>query len=307
MKLIDNILVIMDASTEYQASLVQAIKIAKQTSATIDLFLVAYNTDFISHFGLNQTQLDSAKKEYLATKTRWIKTYATEVKALDINVNIDVVWHSDVSNAILAKVGGKDYSIVIKSTKQDSLIDKIFFTPSDWHLLEHCSAPVLLTKKAENSSYQQIMSAINPYIDQYDDAKLDNEILKANLAMANLFGGKSHVCHCYDPKNAELWQNMSKIGLCDSLDHSDFNNGKNEIEKKTKTIFEKLLIDFTFDESLIHIVEGCPVDEIPELVKSEKVDLLVMGMCNNGKYIGNTIEKVLDNVECDLLSIKFPG
>ena len=294
----------MNVSAEYQASLVQAIKIAQKTSASIDLFLVAYNSHFVNPLGFNQQQLETSKKEYLATKERWIKTYANEVMALDITVNIDVVWHSDTSRAILEKVEGNDYSLVIKSTKQDSLLEKIFFTPSDWHLLEHCEVPVLLTKNVKSGSYQHVMSAINPHLQGEKAGTLDTEILGANLTMANLFGGKSHVFHCYDAKNAKLWQNISQIGFCNGLSNTEFNNLVDEEEKNTKTIFETLLIDFTFDEKLIHIVEGSPVDKIPEMVNAKKIDLLVMGMCNNGKYIGNTIEKVLDNIDCDLLSIK---
>lgn len=304
MKLNSSILVVMDANAEYQASLVQALKIAKKTSVDVELFVVAYSSDFVNPLGFNQEQLENGKTEYLATKKRWVETYATEVKSLGIKVSVDVVWHSDISSAILEKVAGTNISLVIKTAKQDSLINKIFFTPSDWQLLEHCLVPVLLTKNAQSTPYQQIMSAINPSVNQGDSTLIDAEILQASLTMSRMFDAQAHVCHCYDAKDAQLWRNISQIGLCNSLDITDFQTSTNEAEIKTKSIFERLLIDFTFDENLIHIVEGSPLKKIPALVKSKSVDLLVMGMCNNGKYIGNTIEKVLDNVDCDLLSIR---
>jgi len=49
MKSIESILVVMDSSSTHQAALVQAIKIAKKMSARIDLFLVAYKRQFVSH------------------------------------------------------------------------------------------------------------------------------------------------------------------------------------------------------------------------------------------------------------------
>tara|TARA_B100000809_G_scaffold140667_1_gene138220 strand:- start:1080 stop:1226 length:147 start_codon:yes stop_codon:yes gene_type:complete len=36
--------------------------------------------------------------------------------------------------------------------------------------------------------------------------------------------------------------------------------------------------------------------ELPNVVKLCQIDLLVMGMSNNGKFIGNTIEKILNNI-----------
>ena len=115
MKSIESILVVMDSSSTHQAALVQAIKIAKKMSARIDLFLVAYKRQFVSHWNFNQEQLDVLKKGYLVSQIDWLKTFVPEIEAMDIKVSIDVVWHSDVSPAILTEIASNDTSMVIKS------------------------------------------------------------------------------------------------------------------------------------------------------------------------------------------------
>ena len=307
MRLIKNILVVMDSMSDHQAALVQAINIAEKTSAGIELFLVVYNSQFVSHWNFNQAQLDALKQEYIASKTRWLETYLTEVKALNLVANIDDVWHSDVSCAVLAKVASADVSMVIKSTKQDSTINKIFFTPGDWQLLEHCKVPLLLTKNISNYSYQNIMAAVNPEKTPDKAEGSDTKILEAGLVMAELFDGQIHVSHCYQPIGVELWQGMSSVGMDHSLVNGDFNDYSDAIKHHHKIIFDELLRDYAFDEELTHLVAGSAEYELPELVKSYQIDLLVMGMGNNGKFIGNIIEKILDNVECDILSIKCPN
>ncbi|MEI6894498.1 MAG: universal stress protein [Colwellia sp.] len=302
MQLIKRILVVMDDSTDHQASLVQAIKIAEKTSASIELFLVVYKNQLISHWLFNEAQQKVIKNEYLATKLRWLETYAAEVMLLDINVSIDVVWHTDMSCAILAKIAANNTSMVIKSTKQDSTISKIFFTPSDWQLLEHCSVPLLLTKNVSETSYNQVMAAVDPEKNQAKS--LDGDVLQAGLAMAELFDGQVHVCHCYEPIGAELWQGITAVEMENTLDNGDYNVYTDAIKQHHSVAFTQLLSDYAFDETLIHLVAGSAVDEIPAVVKAHDVDLLVMGMSNNGKYMGNTIEKILDNIECDVLSIK---
>lgn len=309
MKAIKRILVVMDSSTDHQASLVQAINIAEKTSATLELFLVAYHSDFVSHWNFSQTQLDALQQEYIASKVRWLESYLPEIKALDIVVHIDVVWHSDVSCAILAKVTSDDFSMVVKSTKKDTTINKIFFTPSDWQLLEHCSVPLLLTKNINQHSYHTIMAAIDPDKTDAKGEKLDIKVLKEGVAMAELFDGQAHVCHCYQPIDLELWQGMSSVGMSSvgmnySLANGDFNDYKDKIKSHHKIAFDELLSNFSFDDELTHLVVGSAEDELPKLVQAHNVDLLVMGMSNNGKFIGNTIEKILDNVKCDILSIK---
>jgi len=301
MKSIESILVVMDSSSEHQAALVQGIKIAKKTSARIDLFFVAYNSQFVSHWNFNQDQLDILKKEYLVSKVAWLKTFVPEIEALDIKVSIDVVWHSDVSTAILAEVASNNTSMVIKSTKKDSLINKVFFTPNDWQLLEHCSVPLLLTKNISDYPYKKIMGAVNPDNTQDKSGQLDIDIIKATEKMAEFYGGKAHVCHCYEPIGIELWQGLTSLGADQSIDFNDYTDATT---KHHKASFYKLLADYSFDEECTHLVPGCPKNELPVFVKEEQVDLLVMGMNNNGKFIGNTIEEVLGHIDCDLLSIK---
>ncbi|KGJ86613.1 universal stress protein [Colwellia psychrerythraea] len=304
MKKIANILVVMDAASDHQSALVQAINIAEKTSANIELFLVAYNSQFVSHWNFSQAQLDVLQKEYIASKLRWLETYSLEVKSLDIVVNTDVVWHSDLSCAVLAKIASIGASIVIKSTKQDSTLNRIFFTPADWQLLEHCPVPLLLTKNVCNYSYRTMMAAVDPERTHDKPEMLDANILQAELVMAELFDSEVHVCHCYQPMGIELWQGLNAVGMDHSIASGDFNDYSDAIKFHHQVVFDELLSQYTFDEKSTHLVAGSPEYELPELVKTHEVDLLVMGMGNNGKFIGNTIEKILDNVECDILSIR---
>jgi len=221
---------------------------------------------------------------------------------MDIKVSIDVVWHSDVSPAILTEIASNDTSMVIKSTKQDSLINKIFFTPNDWQLLEHCSVPLLLTKNMSDSPYQKIMGAVNPNKPRDGGEQLDVDIIDAALVMAELYDGKAHVCHCYEPIGKELWQGLISLNV---EEKSNFNDYSDATTKHHETSLNQLLNDYSFEDENTHLVPGCPVDELPILAKKEKVDLFVMGMNNNGKYIGNIIEEVLGHIDCDLLSIRY--
>lgn len=294
----------MDPKSDHQPALVQAIKIAKQTSATISLFVVAYNSDFVSHWNFNQEQLSALQNEYVGTKLRWLETYLTEIKMQGINAKLDVIWHPDFSSAVVAKVASSDISLVIKSTKQYSTIKKIFFTPSDWQLLEHCPAPLLLTKSLDDSGYNKIMAAVDPEKSHDKPDSLDSKILSAAQMMSKLFDASINVCHCYQPIGIELWQGMSSVGMDHSLINGDFNDYSEAIKRHHQVAFDTLLKDYDFDEQSTHLIAGSAEFELPEIVKAKQVDILVMGMGNNGKFIGNLAEKILDNVECDILSLK---
>ena len=124
------------------------------------------------------------------------------------------------------------------------------------------------------------------------------------MTIAELSGATTHVCHCYQPIGIELWQGMSSVGMDHSLVNGDFNDYREAIKHHHQAAFDELLSDYSFDDESTHLVAGSAEFELPDLVKTNQVDLLVMGMGNNGKFIGNLVEKILDNVECDILSLK---
>jgi len=304
MKTIKHILVIMDPKSDHQPALVQAIKIAKKLSATVELFVVAYDSNFVSHWNFNKEQLAGLQKEYVSSKLRWLETYVTEAEMQGVHTKLDVIWHAGFSSAVVAKVASSNVSLVIKSTKQYSTLKKIFFTPSDWQLLEHCPVPLLLTKSLSVVSYDQVMAAVDPGKNNEKPEDLDAKILSVTMTMADLFDASAHVCHCYQPIGIELWQGMSSVGMDHSLVNGDFSDYSDAIKHHHQVAFEQLLSDYDFDKNSSHLVAGSAEFELPELVKANHVDLLVMGMANNGKFIGNTVEKILDNVDCDILSLK---
>ncbi len=59
------------------------------------------------------------------------------------------------------------------------------------------------------------------------------------------------------------------------------------------------------------ILEGNPTVELLNYVEQESIDLLVMGMLSRtglrGFFIGNTPEKIMDDIDCSILVVKPKG
>ncbi len=74
---------------------------------------------------------------------------------------------------------------------------------------------------------------------------------------------------------------------------------------------ERLLAKLSLAKNRCHLVLGSPEEAIPKFATREGIDLIVMGTVARtgipGLLIGNTAEKILDSVECDVLSIKPEG
>ncbi len=298
----------MDPMCEQQPALARAISIAKQTSATVELFLVAYNRQLVNHWTFDAEQLALLQKEYLASQLRWLETYVNDVVGQGLTVNLDVQWHKDIATAVLDKTEQVSADMVFKSTHQHPRLNRLFFTPTDWRLLQHCHVPLLLAKPLKEAdkftAYQIIMAAVDPVNANDKPANLDKAILDASVAFTALFSADIHITHCFQPVGLELWQGMSSVGMDQSIPMVDFNEYQKSIENYHQKSLDELVKDYGFDDSSLHLVSGEVEFELAELVQNTHVDLLVMGMGDNVGFIGNTVEKILDNVHCDILSVK---
>jgi len=313
MKTIKHILVVMDPMCEQQPALTRAIGLAKQTSATIELFLVAYSRQLVNHWTFDTEQLAILQKEYVASQLRWLETYVNDVVKQGLTVKIDIEWHKNIVRAVLEKATQVGADIVIKSTHQHPTLNKLFFTPTDWSLLQHCHVPLLLAKSSIESnnkasyqgiSYRVIMAAVDPAKSNDKPANLDNAIIDMSVGLAALFEADIHVSHTYQPVGLELWQGMSSVGMDQSLPTMDFNEYRQHLEAIHQRLLDELVKGYGFEPSSLHLVSGEVEFELTTLVQDNQVDLLVMGMGDKVGFIGNTVEKILDNVRCDILSVK---
>jgi len=304
MKTIERILVVVDHMTDHQPAISKAIYLAKQSSASIELFLVVYSSQLVSHWSFDKKQMKAMKDEYIASKFRWLETYLSDVVAQGLTVKLDVCWHKNFVEAVLEKSESSNADLVVKSTHQHPSFNKIFFTPSDWQLLQQSNAPLLLVKKQTKSHYKTIMAAVNPTKDEGKEAGLDNTILDTSIGLVALCEASIHICHCYQPLGFELWQGMSSVGMEQSVASPSFEEYQQGIKEHHQKLFDELLEDFGFDEYSTHLVEGEVEYELPQLVDKYQTDLLVVGMGNEVKFFGNSVENILDNVHCDILSVK---
>ncbi|MCW8832561.1 MAG: universal stress protein [Colwellia sp.] len=313
MKAIKHILVVMDPMREQQPALTRAISLAKLTSANIELFLVVYNKQLVSHWTFDAEQLALLRKDYLSSKLRWLETYVNEVVEQGLMVKLDIKWHKNIATAVLDKAEQVSADIVIKSTHQHPTLNKLFFTPTDWRLLQQCHKPLLLVKSPtdtlsnhveQTSNYKVIMAAVDPAKAHDKPAGLGKVIIDASAGLAALFEANIHVSHCYQPVGIEMWQGMSSVGMDQSLPMMDFKEYQQSIEDYHQKLFDELVDDYGFEYSSLHLVSGEVEFELAELVQKKQVDLLVVGMGDNVGFTGNTVEKILDNVHCDILSVK---
>lgn len=299
----------MDPNREDQPALDKAIYLAKAYDASIELLLVVYNRGLLTNLFFNKDELEAAKQGYINSQKRWVESFLTDTHDASIKRTVNVVWHKPLYEAVIQQASEINADLVIKSTHHHPTINKVFFTPNDWQLLKACPVPLILAKSRNKPEYKNIMCAIDPSHDHQKPETLDAQIIAAGQSVADKLGADNRVCHCYSPIEYQLWSDIG-MGMGVGMGPSDFTMGENnyndyinELKQGLQDQFDKVVNQFAFEADHRHLVEGYPEQLLPELVDEFKIDLLTIGTVYHSGLVGSTAEKILDMVNCDILSV----
>jgi universal stress protein E len=301
---IKHILVVMDPTIDEQPALFKAIEIAKRFDASIELFLVVYHSGLAPKWFNQEHPQEHIISDYLKTKQRWLDTYLSLVTRENISVSSEVRWHKPLYAEILKKITECHADMVIKSTHQHPVLDRLLFTPNDWQLLKCCPVPLLLAKPSSTPAYKNIMAAVDLEKTEDEQRDLDEVVLDTTAMMSEYFNAVAHATHAYDPMGYELWpgEHINVLGM--DVPSYDYQGHQEQLKEQHEKEFTKLVEHYAFDESNIHFVHGIASIILVDIVSDESIDLLIMGVRFHSGFVSSTAEKILDEVNCDILAIK---
>jgi universal stress protein E len=213
-----------------------------------------------------------------------------------------VVWHSRPYEAIIEQVINQHHDLVIKSTHHHDKFKSVIFTPTDWHLLRKCPAPLLLVKEHSWPKNGNIVAAINIGSDEEEHKSLNNKITESALYLADKIEGHVHLVNAYpgSPVNISI-----EIPEFDSSEYTSTMLHHHEKSMLNHATF------FSIDKQNSHVAEGLPEYVIQKITDDLDAELVVLGTIGRTGFsaalIGNTAEHVIDSLNCDLLAIKPEG
>jgi universal stress protein E len=306
MKSYQNILVIIDPSTNEQKALKRAIDLATsikvnggqvQVNAFLSIFDFSYEMTTI----LSSEERDVMRQSVVKDKEFWLEDLIEDL-APKIEISKLVVWHNRPFEAIVEQVIKKNYDLVIKGTHQHDKLKSVVFTPTDWHILRKCPCPVLLVKEHEWPINGNILAALNVGSDEDEHHSLNIKITKEAKQLAKLIQGNVHLVNSFPgtPINIAI-----EIPEFNSTEYND-------------TMFkhhEHAMITHAnqFDISIAntHVEEGLPETVIEQVALKVDAELVILGTVGrtgiSAALIGNTAEHVIDQLNCDVLALKPDG
>jgi len=313
MKRFKNILFVVENVESCKQALERAVTLAEANQANLTVVdvvkRVATSIEMLTYEDL-QTALVSVSGQALeALVDPFRKRVVIQTKVLKGTPYLEII------REVLRN--GRD--LVIKVPETQDWLDLILGC-ADMNLLRNCPCPVLIEKPALLKSYRCVLAAVD--VDRnYQPAELktthalNRQIIEMASSLALADFADLHI--------VSVWNAIGENFMRGGFSHRPDNEVLAYVEQvrqnqaanldafmgEVASCLGKETMEYLKPRT--HMVKGSTHQEILALAKRIEADLIVMGSVArtgvSGFIMGNTAEKVLNQIDCSVLTIKPPG
>lgn len=212
-----------------------------------------------------------------------------KLQAQGYRVSGELLWGYPRFEQIVKRAVDFSADLVVQHTRGYAKLARTFLSNDSWELVRNCPKPLLLVKDKSWKDKPVLLAAVDPAHSHHKPLGLDHKILELAVSASGHLGGELHVVHAY-----------AEVGRPFAL--------PDKILQLHRDEFAALLKDFRIPDSHCHLVDQSPAFALQKFESQLGVDVLVMGALSRSRLadslIGNTAEKVLDYLECDVLIVK---
>jgi len=236
-----------------------------------------------------------------------LEAMAVALRRQRIDVTTAVEWDYPSHEALIRRARLMRADLIVAGRHASRHVAPWFLRYTDWELLRESPVPVLLVKKPRPYAHPGILAAVDPSHALARTAQLDQRILQLGDGIRAATRGALHVLHAYTP--GILGMGELELAVSNATQRIADKSAKLAQARLDKALVSAGVGSLAADRR--HVVPLHPIDSIPRLARKLRCDIVVMGALSrsgfSGLVIGNTAERLLDELPCDLLVVKPPG
>ncbi|MEP5764349.1 MAG: universal stress protein [Halieaceae bacterium] len=287
------VLIIADREDERQVAISRGLELASKMGWGAQVAAFAYES--LSAMGVKETsKRELIRKKLLARRKTEVEAQVNRLKPSGLRVAVTVVWQKSVHLWIDQQCARKEYAAVIKTGHRT---ESFVYTPTDWHLLRECPAPVIIAAEKKWRATKPIVAAVDLTSNSRIKRQLNDAVISTAKRYAEALGCGVYVLHAL-----HIPAVLTELDLVDEYSHTQ--KLKDELQPR----LIKLASNHGISMKNIKLKQG-PVEKV---ITSEaarlKAQLVVMGTVGRSgikaRLMGNTAERVLTSLRTDVLTLK---
>lgn len=271
MSKIRKIFAVIDPTTDKQAALIRAQWIASQdSSVALHVYEAIFSTT-------DNFDADALQRAELSRHRAWVESLVAPIRIAGNEVTVEVEWTREWRGAIAPAAARAGADLVVKAASFHSGTGRRLLKTSDWTLLRNSHCPVYLVKNDGIEDGAKILVAVDMRREDELHNRLNEQVLEYGRGLvASIPGSSLHAVTAYPNSDNFVYPGdlAERVGI---------------------------------ENSRAHAIEGSPESVIPEIAKQIAASIVIVGTAARdgikAAVIGNTVEKVLDAVDSDILTV----
>ena len=281
-------------------AVLKAAQLARAYGAQLELFC-ALTTPVYADSVLSSAQgLVSLEHELRQNALRRLEAIADRLRVHGIKVTVSAEWDYPAHEAVVRRAQVIKADLIVASLHSGRHRLPWLLRLTDWELVRQSPIPLLLVKNSHPYRHPAVLAAIDPAHAHEKPLQLDKEILRLGRTLTTALRGTLHAVHAYSSFVVAVPPEMITPGTLGKM--------QEDAKREAQSGFNRALRAARIPRSRQYLVGRLPVDAIAEAARKSHSAIVVMGAISRSGYkrllIGNTAERILDELPCDLLVVK---
>jgi universal stress protein E len=294
---------VKDPSSRRLAAIGKAVQLAKATGARLDLFHAISTPLLADAYVYSPQRLVQAERAIRAQRLSDLERLAARVRRRGIEVAVSADWDYPAHEAIVRRASRIRADLIVAERHAGRHTAAWLLHITDWELIRLSPIPVLLVKSTQTYQRPTVLASVDPSPAHAKETQLDREILRVGRLVSGALRGKLHAMHAFMP--------IPPLMMIAPAKPTDANVAvmlASDARAKAKAAFGRLLASGGIPARRRHLVARPAIEAIPQTARRLRCSIVVMGAVSRSGlgrvFIGNTAERVLDELQCDVLVVK---
>lgn len=279
----------------------KAVQLARPLEARVQLFHAMSDPLYIDVAEVHGQSLIGLEHSELERVSSRLEVLAQRIERAGVRAAGAAEWDFPAHEAVIRAARRFDADLIVaeRHTRSHHLPWLLRFT--DFELLRLSPVPVLLVKTRKPYERPRILAAVDPRHEYSKPLKLDREILRSAASIAQALRGSLHAVYAFDPLPVGAMGAEVPLGeAAPAIEAVE--------EERARAALDRALQGTGIPESRRYLIPRHPIDAIEGAAREIGSGIVVMGAISRSGLrrlvLGNTAERVLDHLPCDVLVVK---
>jgi universal stress protein E len=291
---------IKDLDSKRLPAVLKAAQLARACGAQVELFHGLTAPIYTDGILLRQQGLGCLEQDLRQKALRRLEGIADRLRMHSIKVTVSAEWDYPSHEATIRRARSTKADLIVASLHPGRHRLPWLLRLTDWELVRLSPVSVLLVKNPRPYRHPAVLAAIDPGHAHAKPLNLDKAILNISRTLSKALRGTLHAVHAYArfPMGSypEGMSGQAVQGLAEEAEHL------------ATLRLKRALKHARVSRSRQYLIARQPIGAIQLAARNSRSSIVVMGAISRSGYkrllIGNTAERILDELSCDILIIK---